>query len=110
MVALESLPELLAHAKTLPTVHLSDRSMCDLELLAVGAFSPLDRFMGKADYESVLKDMKLANGTLWPMPITLPIADENAYKIGDEVVLRSTTNAMLAIMKIEEIWTYDAAA
>jgi sulfate adenylyltransferase len=102
--------KLIDKAKSLPSVQLTPRSMCDLELLAVGAFSPLDRFMGKADYESVLKDMKLANGTLWPMPITLPIADENAFKVGDEVVLRSTTNAMLAIMKIEEIWTYDAAA
>ena len=101
---------LIDKAKSLPSVQLTPRSMCDLELLAVGAFSPLDRFMGKADYESVLKDMRLANGTLWPMPIMLPIADENAYKIGDEVVLRSTTNAMLAIMKIEETWTYDAAA
>ena len=101
---------LIDKAKSLPSVQLTPRSMCDLELLAVGAFSPLDRFMGKADYESVLKDMKLANGTLWPMPITLPIPDENSFKVGDEVVLRSTTNAMLAIMKIEEIWTYDAAA
>lgn len=101
---------LIDKAKSLPSVQLTPRTMCDLELLAVGAFSPLDRFMGKADYESVLKDMRLANGTLWPMPIMLPVADENAYKVGDEVVLRSTTNAMLAIMKIEEIWTYDAAA
>lgn len=84
--------------------------MCDLELLAVGAFSPLDRFMGRADYESVLANMRLANGTLWPMPITLPVPDENAFKMGEQVVLRSTTNAMLAIMTIEEIWTYDAAA
>jgi len=101
---------LIDKAKSLPSVQLTPRSMCDLELLAVGAFSPLDRFMGKADYESVLRDMRLANGTLWPMPITLPIPDETAFKVGDEVVLRSTTNAMLAIMKIEEIWTYDAAA
>ncbi|MEA2553724.1 MAG: sulfate adenylyltransferase [Fimbriimonadaceae bacterium] len=101
---------LIDRAKSLPSIQLTPRSMCDLELLAVGAFSPLDRFMGKADYESVLKDMKLADGTLWPMPITLPIPDESAFQVGQEVVLRSTTNAMLAVMKIEEIWTYDPKA
>jgi sulfate adenylyltransferase len=101
---------LIDKAKSLPSVQLTPRSMCDLELLAVGAFSPLDRFMGKADYDSVLKDMKLADGTIWPMPITLPIPAADSYKVGDEVVLRSTTNAMLAIMKIEQIWEYDAAA
>lgn len=101
---------LIDKAKSLPSLQLSPRTMCDLELLAVGAFSPLDRFMGRADYESVLKNMRLANGTLWPMPIMLPVADENAFKVGDEIVLRSTTNAMLAILKVEEVWAYDPQA
>ena len=62
--------KLLDLATHLPDVRISQRALHDLELLATGAFSPLDRFMGKADYESVLKDMRLANGTLFPMPIT----------------------------------------
>jgi len=56
------------------TLQLSPRAMCDLELLATGGFSPLDRFMGKADYDSVLDHMRLANGLLWSIPITLPVA------------------------------------
>jgi sulfate adenylyltransferase len=101
--------ELLERAKSLPSVQLTPRSMCDLELLATGAFSPLDRFMSKADYQSVLDTMRLADGTVFPIPITLSVADENAYQVGQEVTLRSTTNAMLAVLTIEEIWTYDAA-
>lgn len=67
--------ELVEHANTLPSIQLSPRSLCDIELLAVGAFSPLDRFMGEADYSSVLQNMRLSNGTLFPIPITLPIED-----------------------------------
>ena len=67
--------ELAVHVNTLPAMQLSPRSLCDIELLAVGAFSPLDRFMGKADYGSVLEKMRLSNGTLFPIPITLPIED-----------------------------------
>src|SRR6185503_16380456 len=81
MVAIESLPELLAHARTLPTVHLSDRAICDLELLAVGAFSPLDRFMGKRDYDRVVAEMRLHDGQLAPIPIPLPIANDEAVKL-----------------------------
>ena len=57
-----------------PTLQLSPRSLCDLELLAFGGFSPLDRFMSKADYDSVLNNMRLANGLIWSIPITLPVA------------------------------------
>src|SRR3982751_1367771 len=67
--------DLMRHAYTLPSIQLSARSLCDLELLAVGAFSPLDRFMGKEDYLGVVEKMRLKNGTLFPIPITLPLAD-----------------------------------
>ena len=83
-----SLPELLATAATLPSVQLSERSRCDLELLATGGFSPLDRFMGRADYERVVAEMRLADGTLFPIPITLPVADDAPVAIGNDVVLR----------------------
>src|SRR5689334_8467321 len=69
----EALDELKDHAARLPAIQLSERSVCDLELLATGAFSPLDRFMGQADYERVLAEIRLASGHLFPIPITLPV-------------------------------------
>src|SRR5690554_7941190 len=73
----EERQELLERSSRLPSVQISSRSLCDLELLATGAFSPLDRFMGKADYERVLTEMRLSDGTLFPIPVTLPV-DEDA--------------------------------
>lgn len=98
--------ELIRKAKFLPSVQLSLRSLRDLELLAVGAFSPLDRFMGEKDYRSVLKDMRLADGALFPIPITLPVEDTKNLKLGQEIVLRSPTNEMAAVMRLEEIYEW----
>ena len=99
--------ELLQRAKGLSSVQISTRSVCDLELMAQGAFSPLDRFMGERDYRTVLKDMRMANGTLMPIPITLPLDSIDGLEIGTEVVLRSPMNDMLAVMRLEEIFTWD---
>ena len=63
-----SAAELARHASTLPSITLSERASCDLELLATGGFSPLDRFMGKADYERVVDEMRLASGDTFPDP------------------------------------------
>ena len=98
---------LLAEANTLPSLQLSDRSVHDLELLAVGAFSPLRGFMGQADYESVLKDMRLANGTLWPIPITLPVADDAPVQAGASVALRNSKNELLAVMRVAEVYPWN---
>jgi sulfate adenylyltransferase len=98
---------LIAHATTLPSIQLSDRSLCDLELLAVGAFSPLTTFMAKGDYDGVLKDMRLADGTLWPMPITLPVAEELDVHVGHEVALRNSQNNLIAVMKVDEAYSWD---
>jgi ATP sulfurylase len=68
----EERARLVEYANTLPSIQLTARSVCDLELLTTGAFSPLEGFMGKADYDRVLEEMRLADGTLFPMPITLP--------------------------------------
>ena len=65
----------ISGAETLPSIQLSERSRCDLELLATGGFSPLDRFLGRTDYERVVAEMRLANGTLFPIPVTLPVSD-----------------------------------
>jgi len=100
------------YASQLPSVQISARSLCDLELLATGALSPLDRFMGEEDYRRVVGEMRLADGTLYPMPITLPIEPGKDIEVGREIVLRSPTNQMLAIMKIEQLfgWDYEREA
>ena len=72
----EAREALMAEATQYPMFQISDRNLCDLELLAVGGFSPLDRFMGQADYQRVLTEMRLVDGTLFPIPITLTINKE----------------------------------
>ena len=104
----EERAELVERANKLPSVQLSHRSLCDLELLAVGGFSPLNRFMGKADYTRVLQEMRLANDTLFPIPITFPIIDPKTVRLGKEVALRNRHNNLLAIMTVEEIFEWDA--
>lgn len=103
----EEREELLARANKLPAVQISARSLCDLELLAIGAFSPLDRFMGKADYERVLTEMRLKDGTLFPMPVTLPLDESALPKWGEAITLNDARNNTLAIMQIEDIFHYD---
>lgn len=101
---------LRAHANTLPSIQLSDRALCDLELLATGAFSPLDRFMGRADFERVLAEMRLADGTLFPIPVTLPVERIDDLHYDREIALRDSKNNLLAVMTVEEIYTWERAA
>ena len=96
-----------AHASRLPSIQLSARSECDLELLAVGAFSPLDRFMGEADHQNVLELMRLSSGVLFPIPITLPVNPSPDVRLGQQVALRNAKNDLLAVMTIEEIYPWD---
>ncbi len=109
LVSAEALPERKAYASGLPSVRLSQRAVHDLELMAVGAFSPLDQFMSEADHQSVLDDMRLKNGYIFPLPITLPIDEEDKARItiGRDIALRSPQNELLAIMTVEEIYEWD---
>jgi len=100
--------ELIARSSRLPSVQISARSMCDLELLATGAFSPLDRFMGKADYERVLTEMRLTDGTLFPIPITLPVDESALPSWGEQITLSDARNNTIAVMQIEEGYHWDA--
>src|SRR5512142_1854948 len=84
--------ELLGRAPRLPSIKITMRNLCDLELLATGGFSPLDRFMGKSDYEQVLHEMRLGDGTLFPLPITLTADPKELPTVGDELVLRNANN------------------
>ena len=100
--------ELRAYAGRLPSAQLSDRAVCDLEAMAVGGFSPLDRFLGKEDYARVLEEMRLADGRLWPIPITLPL-DPTDVRLDGEVALRDAKNNILATLTIEEAYDWDKA-
>lgn len=97
---------LLEESSRLPSIQISPRSVCDLELLATGGFSPLTRFLGQADYERVCDEMRLADGTLWPIPMTLPVAMLDAK--AQRIVLCDSHNSPLAIMDVEEVFRYNA--
>lgn len=108
MVNGEERQEWIEKSSRLPVVQISSRSLCDLELLATGAFSPLTRFMGKADYQRVLNEMRLENGTLFPMPVTLPL-DPKVLEGGvEQIVLSDARNNRLAVMQIEEAYEWNA--
>lgn len=98
---------LRARAVRLPSLQLSERATCDLELLATGAFSPLDRFMGQQDYQRVLEELRLKSGHIFPIPITLPVMSDEALHLDQEVALRDPKNDLLAVMTIEEIYRWD---
>ncbi len=104
--------ELQAASKDFPSWDLTPRQLCDLELLLNGGFSPLRGFMKKTDYESVCKKMRLADGTLWPMPITLDLPEEFAGKlsVGGKLALRDAEGVMLAVLNIEDIYKPDRTA
>src|SRR5215217_4075346 len=106
----EERESIMSRAALLPRIQLTQRNLCDLELLATGGFSPLRKFMGRADYESVLHSMRLADGTLFPIPITLPVAKSSDVFEGAEIALADEHNDLLAIMRIEEIFEWDREA
>jgi sulfate adenylyltransferase len=91
---------------------LSPRQICDLELLVTGAFSPLRGFLGRADYEAVVGDMRLADGTLWPIPIVLDVTGPIAAAVGEggSLALRDPEGVMLAVLHVEACWRPDLQA
>ena len=92
-----------------PSWDLSQRQLCDLDLLLNGAFSPLEGFLGTADYEKVCAEMRLESGVLWPMPITLDVSDAFAGSIstGDTIALRDPEGVLIATMDVSDIWQPD---
>lgn len=98
---------LLAEANRYPSIQLTERNLNDLELLAVGGFSPLDRFMREADYRRVLTEMRLQDGTLFPIPITLTINKNDLPTRTEWIVLRDLRNYIMAMMRIEEVYFWD---
>ena len=112
LAAPERAAELQAASTAWPSWDLTPRQLCDLELLLNGGFSPLTGFMNKTDYESVCANMRLADGTLWPMPITLDVPEAFAATLsaGTTVALRDAEGVMLAALHVEDIWTPDKDA
>ncbi len=96
-------------AAKLPKIALDARQVSDLELIAIGAVSPLTGFMGKADYEGVVHKMHLANGLPWSIPVTLSITAEQAkqFPAGSKAALTDESGAILAILNVSETYTYN---
>ena len=100
--------ELEAKAKDLFQLTIEDRYGADVEMIAIGAFSPITGFMGKADCESAIEDMKLTNGLAWGIPIPLPAGDKfDEIKEGQEIALVDKQGTVLAIMTVEEKFELD---
>ncbi|TDJ27549.1 MAG: bifunctional sulfate adenylyltransferase/adenylylsulfate kinase [Gammaproteobacteria bacterium] len=99
-------------ARDIPSWDLSMRQLCDLEMLLNGAFSPLEGFMGVADYNAVLENMRLADGVLWPMPITLDVTEKFADSVepGVRIALRDHEGVLIATMDVESSFCPDKKA
>jgi sulfate adenylyltransferase len=97
---------------SLPQWTLNQRQLCDLELLLNGGFSPLQGFLGRADYDRVLADMRLADGTLWPIPITLDVSEAFAASLSAkaQISLNDTQGTPLAVLTVEEVYFPDHVA
>jgi sulfate adenylyltransferase len=109
MAAPDRAAELKSASRDWPSWDLTPRQFCDLELLLNGGFSPLTGFMNQADHDSVCARMRLADGTLWPIPILLDLPPQTAEKLktGGMLALRDPEGVMLAAMHVEEIWEID---
>ena len=107
IVSEEERDSLKRRAVSLPSIQISERANCDLELLACGAFSPLDRFLGKADLERVVGEMRLTGGQIFPLPVVLPVDDASTLKLDSELTLRNSKNELLGIMRVEEIFNWN---
>ena len=105
----EQRDELLRRAEGLTKVVLGPRALSDLEMISTGVFSPLTGFMVSEDYDSVVETMRLKNGLVWSLPITLPIGEEEAgdIRVGEEIALADGTGRILATMIVEDRYSYD---
>jgi sulfate adenylyltransferase len=108
-VSYESAQKLKAEAASLPSWDLTPRQICDLELLMNGGFHPLKGFQTEADYNRVVEEMRTADGTLWPIPITLDVSQKFADTIepGQDIALRDQEGVILAILSVTDKWVPD---
>jgi sulfate adenylyltransferase len=108
-VSYDSAQKLKHDAGDLPSWDLTQRQVCDLELLMNGGFHPLKGFLTEADYDGVVEKMRMADGSLWPMPITLDVSQAFADKVepGQDIALRDPEGVILAILSVTDKWTPD---
>ena len=112
LVEPEKAAALKEEAVHLPSWDLNFRQIWDSELLLNGAFSPLTGYLGRADYDSVCREMRLVDGALWPMPINLDVNEETAAGLseGSRLALRHPEGMVLAILEITDLWRPDLEA
>jgi sulfate adenylyltransferase len=105
-VSSDSAFKLKTEAARLPSLDLTPRQICDLELLMNGGFNPLKGFLSQADYDAVLVSMRTADGALWPIPVTLDVSEEFAAKVepGQDIALRDQEGVILATMTVTDKW------
>jgi len=105
-VSAESAQKLKTEAASLPSWDLTPRQICDLELLMNGGFAPLKGFLGQADYDGVVAEMRLSDGTFWPMPVPLDVSEAFAERIepGQDIALRDPEGVILAILSVTDKW------
>jgi sulfate adenylyltransferase len=105
----EQRQEFIEKADFLPRVQLDERSLSDLEMIAIGGFSPLSGFMEQADYETVVSQMRLSNGLPWAIPITLSVSEEVATPLleGNLVRLDSPSGKFVGVLKLTQKYTYN---
>jgi sulfate adenylyltransferase len=108
----ERVSELQSESQDWPSWDMTARQLCDLDLLMNGGFSPLRGFMTRRDYEGSCCNMRIDDGTLWPIPITLDVTEEFRRKIGSgsTIALRDPEGVMLAALHVEEVWQPDRKA
>ncbi len=109
MLPAQEAEALKAKARDFASWDLTERQLWDIEMLLNGAFSPLEGFLGKADYDSVVKDMRLTSGVLWTIPITLDVTEEFAGRLkdGSQVALRDPEGVLIAVLTVSGIWKPD---
>ncbi len=110
-VSADSAQKLKHEAGNLPSWDLTARQVCDLELLMNGGFFPLKGFLSQADYDGVVENMRLADGTLWPIPVTLDVSEAFAGKVepGQDIALRDSEGVFLATLSVTDKWSPDKA-
>lgn len=110
LVEEEARAEEKARASSLPKIFLSSRETSDLIMMAMGAFSPLSGFMNHDDYQRVVKEMRLSNGLLWPIPITLAVTQEEANRLplnSEAALVDRETQEIMGLLRVEDKFTYD---
>ena len=111
MITDKQLKEYKEKSVSLKSLVLTDRQLCDIELIMNGAFSPINGFLNKADYDSVLNNMRLESGEIWPIPIMLDVDEsyisDNSIEVGTEIALREKEGFLVAFLTVSDIWTPD---